>query len=467
MNNIIQQLESFLTITLADNPSSIIVVAVSGGIDSIALLHLMVGLQVKLGYSLHVATFDHGWRGQQSAEDAQVVAAFANTLGIPCTIGIAPSGASATEATARRLRYEFLERVAHQVGSSIVALGHHLNDQAETLLLRLVRGAGGQGLQAMKAVTALPTNPEIKLIRPLLTIMRVDLEAYCQLHQLPIRHDPTNDDATYRRNQLRLQIIPQLRAMNPQLDRTLARTAELLADENDFLESHIAQLMHGALRVLPNGTLKFPLAVFEGQHLAIKRRLLRQLIHHFDPLAEVGFERIQTALAYWQTTQHFGLIELGEGIHLQLTYTQLYLGREASLVERPIPFLTEGMSITLRLNSPVELNDTIWTLSDRKLSSPHGTMLPTMSGQTVVIRTKREGDRWYPQQLKGHSKPLKKWFSEQRIPIAWRDCLPLIVINDRVIGIIIDNQFIPSWFISDSSGHLHDDSLYLTYQTKL
>ena len=134
MNNIIQQLESFLTITLADNPSSIIVVAVSGGIDSIALLHLMVGLQVKLGYSLHVATFDHGWRGQQSAEDAQVVAAFANTLGIPCTIGIAPSGASATEATARRLRYEFLERVAHQVGSSIVALGHHLNDQAETLM---------------------------------------------------------------------------------------------------------------------------------------------------------------------------------------------------------------------------------------------------------------------------------------------------------------------------------------------
>lgn len=353
MNNIIRQVESFLSHILADNPCSMIVIAVSGGADSMALLHLMVTLQAKFGYSLHVATFDHGWRGEESAEDTRAVVAFADSLGISCTIGTAPSGLSATEANARMLRYEFLARVAHQVGSSIVALGHHLNDQAETVLLRLVRGAGGQGLQAMKALAPLPNDQQIKLIRPLLAVLRQDIESYCLLHQLPIRHDPTNDDPTYRRNQLRLEVLPQLRTFNPQVDRTLARTAELLADENDFLEGYTAELLHTGLAILPNGILKFPLAVFDGQHRAVQRRLLRLMIQYVDPYAEVGFERIQSALAYRQTLQHFGLIELGEGIQLQLTHTQLYLGHGTSLVERPTPFLTEGMNFTLSLNNPM------------------------------------------------------------------------------------------------------------------
>lgn len=433
-----------------------------------ALLHLMVTLQAKFGYSLHVATFDHGWRGAESFEDTQAVVAFADSLGILCTVGTAPYGLSATEANARMLRYEFLARVAHQVGSSIVALGHHLNDQAETVLLRLVRGAGGQGLQAMKAIAPLPSDQQIKLIRPLLAVMRQEIESYCLLNQLPIRHDPTNDDPTYRRNQLRLEVLPLLRTFNPQVDRTLARTAELLADENDFLESYTTELLHTALMILPNGILKFPFAVFDGQHRAVQRRLLRLMIQYVDPHAEVGFERIQSALAYRQTLQHFGLIELGEGIHLQLTHTQLYLGYGTSLVERPTPFLTEGMTFTLSLNNPIEVHDTIWGLSDEPTSPHHTIRLPvTAPEQTVIIRTKREGDRWYPPHLQGHSKPLKKWFSEQRIPIAWRECLPLVVMNDRVMGVIMDNQFIPSWFISQSSGNRSDDSLYLTYLTKL
>ncbi len=458
MSQIIQQVEIFLARTLVDNPCSKVVLGVSGGVDSMALLHIMAQLQPKFGYALHVATFDHGWRGQESVQDTISVAMFSDSLGIPCTIGTAPVGVALSEDVARTLRHRFFEQVAHDVGSQMVALGHHRNDQAETFLLRLVRGAGGQGLQAMQEVAPLPTNPQIKIIRPLLGIMRVDLETYCQQHQLPIRHDSTNDDPTYRRNQLRLHILPQLRAMNPQLDHALARTAELLATEHDFLESHTHQLMQGALIVLPNGTLKFPLSVFDAQHLAIQRRLLRQMIHQYDPQAEVGFDRIQTALVYKKSPQHFGLIELGSGIYFQLTHTQLYVGRGNSLVEYPSPFLIACMSFELGMNIPFEENDTVWLLSDEEDPS-HGVILSLPIDETVTIRTKREGDRWYPIELHGHSKPLKKWFSEQRIPIAWRALLPLIVINERIVGVIVDNQFIPAWVDQPTSINLHKVSL--------
>jgi len=430
-----------------------------------ALLHVMAQLQSEFAYTLHVATFDHTWRGQESAQDARAVATFAHSLGIPCTIGTASSGIANTEEAARNLRHEFFAQVAHAVGGQWVALAHHRNDQAETLLLRLVRGTGGQGLQGMKEVAPLPSEPQIKIIRPLMGIMRADLETYCQLHQLPIRHDPTNDDPTYRRNQLRLQILPQLRTMNPQIDHSLARTAELLADEHDFLESHTHQLMQASLVVLPNGTLKFPLAVFDAQHIAIQRRLLRQMIHHIDPLVEVGFDRIQTALMYKQSPHHFGLIELGGGIHFQLTHRQLYVGRGSSLVDYPSPYLSEGTSVELQLNNAFELNDIVWLLSDQEHSS-NGINLSLSTDETVTIRTKREGDRWYPIALQGHSKPLKKWFSEQRIPIAWRAVLPLIVVNERVIGVILDGQFIAAWVDQSKSINLRKLSLSWVHEPK-
>jgi tRNA(Ile)-lysidine synthase len=248
-------------------PGERVVVAVSGGPDSTALLAILRDLQPTMPLHVTVAHFDHAWRAGSGADRA-AVEALANRWGYQCIAARADPGSPQTEAAARRVRYAFLRRVANQTNSSAIATGHTQDDQVETLLLHLLRGAGSHGLAAMRPRTA-------DLARPLLSTSRADLAAYLAHHDLPTRHDPSNDDPRFARNRLRQLVLPALDAFHPQARRLLARAADILAEEDHLLDDLAGQARQSS----PNPT---DTHAFAALPVAIQRRLLRRLIPDLD-----------------------------------------------------------------------------------------------------------------------------------------------------------------------------------------
>jgi tRNA(Ile)-lysidine synthase len=215
-------------------PGERVVVAVSGGPDSLALLSVLREIIPAFPLHLTVAHFDHGWRADSQA-DRDVVASMAATWGYDFRTARAADDIPHTENAARVARYAFLRQTAADTNSTAIALGHTQDDQVETLLLHLLRGSGSKGLGAMR-------RRDGDLARPLLDISRTDIEAYlAQLHLTPIR-DATNDDPRFTRNRLRQQVLPAIDAFDPAARDLLARTADILSEEDRFIEAQLADL---------------------------------------------------------------------------------------------------------------------------------------------------------------------------------------------------------------------------------
>jgi tRNA(Ile)-lysidine synthase len=238
-----------LTAAAAPAPGDGVAVAVSGGADSLALLHALRALAGPRGWRLAVLTVDHGLR-PGSAADAAFVADHAKALGLPARVlalapgDLEPHRAAGPEAAARAARYGALWPAADALGCPWLATGHTLDDQAETVLLQLLRGAGPDGLGGMAVRTG-------RLLRPLLGVRRTETRAACAAMGLSWREDPTNTDDTPLRNRVRAQLLPLLEDLRPGAARTLARTATLAADERDWLAPLVATTLAATARPAP------------------------------------------------------------------------------------------------------------------------------------------------------------------------------------------------------------------------
>lgn len=280
---------------------AVIVAAVSGGADSLALLHLLAALRQKLRFRLQAATFDHGLRGEESAEDARHVVALARAWDVPVTAGRADEidlpreGAGGIEQWARMARYRFLARVMGEVGADRVATGHQLDDQAETVLMRLLRGGGEIGLAGMAYVAPMPEAPDRTVIRPLLGVRRAEIEAYCQAHGIQPRHDSSNDDPALLRNRIRHEILPLLRQINPQVERALAQTGEVAALNDAFLWDALAEFM---TRVEQGGAMiRVERAAYRRLHPALQRRFMLWAARRLADEETLGYVHIVQAAA--------------------------------------------------------------------------------------------------------------------------------------------------------------------------
>jgi tRNA(Ile)-lysidine synthetase-like protein len=280
-----------------------LVIGVSGGADSLALLHALHALnqQHTLHTKLHVATLDHGLRGVAGAEDAQFVVDTAAAWGIPATLEkvdvrqIASEYKLGIEAAARRARYDFFDRVARNVGADRVAVAHHADDQAETVLMRLLRGAGIDGLAGMGFAAPLPYHPELTLIRPLLMVSRTAIQAYCVMHGLLPRHDATNEDDQYTRNFIRLYLLPVIEERFPEAQRTLVQLAEIASLERDFMEAALHETLIPLVRY-DSSRLTLDRAAFEAAHPALKRRFILWAARELGAPKEIGYEHIVAAV---------------------------------------------------------------------------------------------------------------------------------------------------------------------------
>lgn len=297
-----------------------VLVAVSGGADSVVLLDILSTLRTEKP-RIHVAHLDHMLRGRESAEDAEFVRGLADSLGLDSTIRSIDVGAVAKacgggiEEMARELRYGFLLEAALEAGCDRIAVGHTMTDQAETFLMRLVRGAGLRGLAAMRPVSAAPVfrqrpaeyrvqsgddeylpsafsllpsdlslPPSVLLIRPLLCLTREDVEEYCAQRGLEFRTDSTNQDARYTRNQIRNEVFPGLKILNPRIVEAIGRAAENLAGDQEVLDRLASSLLEETRLATENGrnnngAFAFSVTGMRKQHTAMRRRMIIEAIN--------------------------------------------------------------------------------------------------------------------------------------------------------------------------------------------
>ena len=271
------------------------VVAVSGGLDSMVLLRVLTALG-ELDLALTVAHLDHRLR-PESRSDAEFVESASAELGLSCTTGardvagFAAKRRQSLEEAARTLRYEFLDRVMRETNSSRIVLGHHADDQAETVLLRLLRGSGTTGLSGMAALR------EERYVRPLLSFDRRTLADYAARERIPFREDRSNSDLRFARNRIRHELIPHLEsAYNPNIVRTLGRTAQLLRDEDDALNEAAQEALETVVYARSPQIVILAAPLLLRYHIAIQRRVLRELMQGLATPARVGFDQIEAAL---------------------------------------------------------------------------------------------------------------------------------------------------------------------------
>jgi tRNA(Ile)-lysidine synthase len=352
-------------------PGERVVVAVSGGPDSLALLSVLREILPAIPLHLTVAHFDHGWRAD-SREDRDFVASMAATWGYDFRTARAPDDTAHTEAAARTARYAFLRQAATETNSTAIALGHSQDDQVETLLLHLLRGSGSRGLGAMR-------RRDGDLARPLLDISRKEIEAYLtRLHLTPLR-DPSNDDPRFTRNRLRQQVLPAIDAFDPAARELLARTADILSEEDRFLDEQIAGLPH---------TIPGDRAAFARLPPALQRRVIRRLV------PDAGF-----------------------------------LETEALRRGEP-PGATASTPPPARLTVKTCSCDPATFRADSQV----GHLDADLVQQPLVIATRRPGDRMRPLGLK-QAKRLQDILVDAHVPRQQRDALPLVSDREEIVWI--------------------------------
>ncbi|WP_414527839.1 tRNA lysidine(34) synthetase TilS [Nodularia chucula] len=251
-----------------------LLVAVSGGQDSLCLIKLLLDLQPKWGWNLGIAHCDHRWR-EDSEANADHVEKLAKSWGVSFYLATAKVALN-SEAAARDWRYKSLSAIAQSHNYQYIVTGHTASDRAETLLYNLMRGTGADGLQALTWKRTL--KADVLLIRPLLEITRTQTEKFCHQFNLPMWEDSTNQDIKYARNRIRQELIPYLQAnFNPKLESALAQTAELLQAEVEYLEQAAHQLREAASGGNDH-QIRLNRHILQKEPLALQRRVMRQIL---------------------------------------------------------------------------------------------------------------------------------------------------------------------------------------------
>ncbi|MDY6906611.1 MAG: tRNA lysidine(34) synthetase TilS [Chloroflexota bacterium] len=421
-----------------------VVVGVSGGADSVCLLHLLYRLQGALGVGLHVAHLDHGLRGAAAAADARYVGKLARHLGLPATIDRRDVRAYragrrlSVEEAARRVRYQFFAEVAQEVGAGRIALGHTADDQVETVLMHLVRGAGLAGLRGMRPMAAwgpAEGGATLSVVRPLLAVARAETEAYCAAQGLEPRQDATNYSPAFLRNRFRHEVLPLLRQYNPQVDDALLRLADAAAADLSFIEGQVAQVWGDVVRE-EGGGLLLDRAAVSSLHPALRRHLLRRvLVWLKGDTSDIEWVHVEAMVAALSGPAGKG-IDLPHGLAMTVGYDACLVAPRG-IDTCPFPPL-EGEHV---VSVPGETEVPGWRVCAHVVSRDErawgfATCLDLEQvGTDLVVRTRRPGDRFQPLGM-AESKKLQDFMVDAKVARAWRDRVPLVVSPRGIVWVV-------------------------------
>jgi tRNA(Ile)-lysidine synthase len=435
---------------------AILVVGVSGGTDSLALLHILH----QLGLLLHVATLDHGLRGEAGADDARFVVETAQAWGLQVTAGYSDVQALANErrmsieTAARFARYDFLASVVREVGAEQVAVAHNADDQVETVLLHLLRGSGLGGLVGMTYRAPLPGHSDLTLIRPLLDVPRSTLDAYCREHGLQPRHDATNEDTTYTRNRLRRETLPYLRQLSPQIERRLLQLREVAALEDDFAD----EALHAAIDahvVKEEGRISLPRAIFANLHPALQRRFVLWAARLCGEANDVDYKHLNAAVELAMRGQVGARAQFRGGVQLRKDYRDVIVerGNLTPTDDHPLVVVDDAVPIAVPSVTPLNVG---WSLQV-SLTPLEGeaARLSVLEGSEIMLRGRRKGDRFHTVYAYGgserrqgvHTKKLAAWMVDHKVPRHLRERLPLLIIDNQVAALYWNGWRVAESFI--------------------
>ncbi|HYS77477.1 MAG TPA: tRNA lysidine(34) synthetase TilS, partial [Candidatus Dormibacteraeota bacterium] len=437
-----------------------VLVAVSGGPDSTALLSILHRLGPEMNLDLHVAHLDHGWRGRASARDAEFVRRLGVRLGLPVTVGhlgprvwqLRGGRQSSREARARELRSSFLRETAREVGAQKVALGHTRDDQAESFLMRLLRGSGPRGLAG--------TYPVVDgvIIRPLIDTRRRDLLAYLRERHLSYRVDATNRDPSLTRNRIRRRLLPLLqKQFNPNAVEALAHAADLLRDEDHYL-GELAQEKFRDIATRRGESVVLRARAIQELPVPLRRRILRlALAEARGDLRRIALQHVEQSLSLLEERRRRGRVSLPDGTAVDREGEHLRIapratpagpapgaGQAASPREAlcPVPGevalpgfgLRLRATVVARAEAPIDLRT-----AGKDRAYLDADLLPG----PLLIRPRRPGDRFVPLGAPGTRK-VKSFLIDRKVPVDERGRIPLVLSGDRIAWVVeheIDDRF--------------------------
>ncbi len=401
-----------------------VLAACSGGPDSLVLVHILYVLRSEYDITVAVAHVDHMFRGEESAQDSEFVADFCKKLGLACyqtainvPAYIKESGRSPQDC-ARVLRYEYLRQVAQTLGGAKIATGHHRDDQAETVLINLIRGAGAEGLSGIK-----PANNGI--IRPLLAISRKEIEHYCHKEGLIPRLDSSNFKTYYLRNRVRLSLLPELESgYNPAIKEALWRTAVIVSDEHDFV--HItAKNMWQQIVGVKQDIFAVDIRRLASLHVALQREIFRMVIEKIQGnLTGITFYHVEKLLEMAFKGTVGSIMELPGGLIACKGYQTLELGKSVPIAA---PVVIHPPGLRLAVPGTTFIPEFGCRVNARLLTAglkPDNLMTALFDWQVLrpplYVRTRVPGDRFNPLGMQG-SKKLKDFFIDVKIPREERE----------------------------------------------
>ncbi len=434
-----------------------VVVAVSGGPDSVCLLNVLHALSPDFDLTLHIAHLDHMFRGKESAAEARFVAELAARLGIPATIEAIDAAAYcrehglAAQAGAREVRYGFLERVAAETAASRIATGHTADDQAETMLLRLLRGAGLSGLSGIPPVRG-------NIIRPLIERTKTEVLEYVRTNALECVSDSSNVKTVYARNRIRLELIPLLKQFNPRIVETLAAEASLLRDDDEAAEARVGEIADSVILheedriVLVRGT-------FAGLPGAWQRRLLRTAVQAAGGASELSFIQTEEALSFVSSAQSGRRLNLPGGVVIEREYERFIISIDpgSSSYVRPVqvPGTSDipeaGLCVHAAVSGPAGVHTDV--LSEAVMEAVEENYFWQAQfdydkiNATLQVRSRLNGDWFCPSGMGGKRKKLQDFFVDLKVPRRRRDLVPLLAAGSDilwVIGFRTDERFRPA-----------------------
>ena len=409
-----------------------IIVGVSGGPDSMALVHLLQQSAERYGCFLAVVHVNHLLRGEQAKREADFVASWCQKQGLPCVVGqrdvkaLAKARGLSIEAAGHQARFQVFREAAIRFDANKLALGHHQDDRAETVLLHLIQGTGIDGLAALAPA-------EGWIIRPLIEATKEELLTYCEEEGLPYFLDASNDDLWYLRNRIRHQLLPLLRAeYNPQMSKALVRLAVTAQEDSRYLEEQAQRAWEGCARIA-SAAVYLDLSLWRRLPLAIGRRVLRRCYGALEKSGQ-GLSYQQTEALVSLAREELGqkTLDLPGRIRAVKSYDQLVMTREETKV--PLAY-----QLCWNIKEPLALPDgSLLTAewSEEPLSYGRDFQQVLLDGerlpQVLTVRTRRTGDQLKPLGMQGKKK-VKQYFIDKKVPQSARDGWPLVFSGGELI----------------------------------
>jgi tRNA(Ile)-lysidine synthase len=452
-----------------------VLVAVSGGPDSMALLHALGKLAPKKGLRLGVAHLNHGLRPGEAESDEALVHKAASSAKLPYFTekadvpAVRKARGLSMEEAAREVRYRFLEEVARENLFSAIAVGHHADDNAELVLMNLLRGSGPLGLAGMppqRPLSATGTDPHApRLIRPLLGVNREDILAYAAENHIPYATDSTNTDPCYLRNRIRTELMPLLRQRyNPNIAHTLNRSAQILRSEKEWIDHLLAAELEDTEPSDPADAVSLLKSRMRDAHPAEARRLVRMAVEAAKgDLRQIGFGHIDAVLAL-AGQPGTGSLDLPDRIRVTAHPQRLVFKRESLPLRQVRPAFSREKAVFFEhvLGKPgiIFIPEIAATVRANVLppdtqpdfrKAGHQAAFFDMKAVSfpLTVRSVKPGDRFTPLGMTGSQK-VKKYFIDHKIPATRRACCPVLESGGRLV-----------WLM----GYRIDDSVKITAKT--